>query len=263
MLHAATLHCRPSKWLPGPAIERSSLRDPICLDWSPLGRHTGPQGHRHWSKVPPPLPASFLALQQPHSAPAGCCGQSASTGGSGTNLGSTWWAEDRQRDQQVHNVVGHRRALSALVTASSWLTHIPPCTPPTRQAFSLAILFRCWNLLSPTTTAWLAGSIMLSAVDAAWRESAPGSYARWREAPAAASRLLAFSLGPTWVLMRAVLDDQAAPEAGGSVDGAHTAPATGMAAEAALWAAHLARLLFASGAPKMAANALSLRTRLG
>ncbi|KAL4433841.1 hypothetical protein ABPG75_000282 [Micractinium tetrahymenae] len=131
-------------------------------------------------------------------------------------------------------------------------------------AFSLAILFRCWYLLAPLTAAWLAGSIVLSAADVAWRESAPDSYARWREVPAVAARLLAFGPTATWVLMRAVLDDHGAPQPD-SVGGASSsaAAATSVAAEAVQWAAHLARLLFASGAAKMAANALSFRTCLG
>lgn len=139
------------------------------------------------------------------------------------------------------------------------------CPPvlPSLQAFSLAILLRCWRLLSPHSAAWLASSIVLAAADAAWRETDPAGHARWLEVPAAAARLLAFSLGPTWVLMRAAFDDQG--PAGAVGDDLHVggAGAAGVAADAALMAAHLARLLFASGAAKMAANALSFPMRLG
>jgi hypothetical protein len=113
-------------------------------------------------------------------------------------------------------------------------------------------MYRCWHLLTPPTTAWLLTSLSLALGDLAWRALWPGSYVRWRELPAALLRLAAFGPPAAWLLMGQLLEDHGAPSASSSGSGGAAAGA----------AAHLTRLLFASGAMKMAANALSLRVRL-
>ncbi|PRW57859.1 steroid-binding 3 [Chlorella sorokiniana] len=115
-------------------------------------------------------------------------------------------------------------------------------------AFSTAILLRCWHLLTPGSAAWLAGSLALAAADVAWRWYQPRSYLSRRELPAALLRAAAFSLPTTWALMAAVLNEYGELPKG-----------MGWAAHAAVYTCLLA---FASGAAKMAANALSLRCRV-
>ena len=117
-------------------------------------------------------------------------------------------------------------------------------------------MYRCWHLLTPPTTAWLLASLALALGDLAWRALWPGSYVRWRELPAALLRLAAFGPPAAWLLMGQLLEDHGAPSASSS---GSSGAWGGAAAQAA---AHLRRLLFASGAAKMAANALSLRVRL-
>lgn len=119
--------------------------------------------------------------------------------------------------------------------------------PPLPQAFTSIIAFRCWHLLTPPSAIWLAGTAVVAVADIAWRRRSKASYSCWREVPAAALRLNAFGPAAAWLLMADLLSDHGAPTSDGG---------------AAQAAAHLARLAFASGAPKMAANALSLRVRL-
>lgn len=114
--------------------------------------------------------------------------------------------------------------------------------PAALQAFSVIILYRCWSLLTPGTLTWVLASLATALADIAWRCGWPGSYTRWRELPAALLCLNAFGPAAAWLLMRRLLDDHASAVGG-------------------FWGC-AARLLFASGAAKMAANALSLRVRL-
>lgn len=111
-----------------------------------------------------------------------------------------------------------------------------PFTPPP-QAFSTAILLRCWHLLTPAAAAWLAGSLALAAADVAWRRYRPRSYLRHRELPAALLRAVTFCLPTTWALMAAMLNQYGALPGGMS------------------WAAHAAvytcLLTFTSGAAKV------------
>lgn len=126
------------------------------------------------------------------------------------------------------------------------------------QAFSLVIIYRCWPLLTPLTAAWLLASLAIAAADVCLQRLSWDTYVRWRELPAALLAFNAFGPPAAWLLMRQLLDDHgasAALDAGGS----GSCSQWGAAVHAA---AHLARILFASGAAKMAANSLSLRTRL-
>eukprot|EP00887_Chlorella_sp_A99_P005531 scaffold1.g5531.t1 len=116
------------------------------------------------------------------------------------------------------------------------------------MAFTLIIAWRCWRMLCPASCAWLLVSGAAATADIAWRRRAPQAHARWRELPAAVLRLNSFGPAAAWVLMRRLLEDHGLPAA------ADSAWAT---------AVHAAHLLFACGAAKMAALALSLRVRLG
>lgn len=142
-------------------------------------------------------------------------------------------------------VLSHASCLSC-----SPCPHVPSPALPALQTFSALILKRCWKLLSPPSAAWLAGSLVLAAADVAWRRMQLHSYLAWREVPTSLLRLAAFN-PIAWLLMTRLLDD-VGPVGGGS-RGASVAPSI---------LAHLVLLAFASGAPKMAANALSLRVRL-
>ena len=144
----------------------------------------------------------------------------------------------------------------------------------TPQSFTATIAFRCWHLLTPPSTAWLSASAALALGDVAWRRLRPRSYARLRELPAAALTYLAFGTPATWRLMDSLLNDHSVPPAGGAhpstggsagTSGSSASGAGGLGWQAALplAGAHVARLLFASGAAKECANALSLRVRLG
>lgn len=109
-------------------------------------------------------------------------------------------------------------------------------TPPP-QAFSTAILLRCWHLLTRASAAWLVGSLALAAADVAWRLYQPRTYFRRRELPAALQRAAAFSLPTTWALMAAVLNENG-----------ELPTSMGWAVHAAAYACLLA---FASGAVKV------------
>lgn len=123
--------------------------------------------------------------------------------------------------------------------------YLPPGAPRRRpslssrppQAFSTAILLRCWHLLTPAAAAWLAGSLALAAADVAWRRYRPRSYLRHRELPAALLRAATFCLPTTWAFMAAMLNQYGALPGGMS------------------WAAHAAvytcLLTFTSGAAKV------------
>jgi hypothetical protein len=94
---------------------------------------------------------------------------------------------------------------------------LPACLP--LQAFTLVIMYRCWHLLTPPTTAWLLASLALALGDLAWRALWPGSYVRWRELPAALLRLAAFGPPAAWLLMGQLLEDHGAPSASSSGSG--------------------------------------------
>ncbi|KAL4439925.1 hypothetical protein ABPG75_002926 [Micractinium tetrahymenae] len=108
------------------------------------------------------------------------------------------------------------------------------------MAVSTLIAYRCWDLLFPAALSWLLTAYALCLLDLWWRRRWPSSHECWREGLAALLCINCFRAGAPWLLMRHFLDELCPPAGMGM---------------------HVAHLLFASGAPKMAVHLLAVRMR--
>ena len=136
----------------------------------------------------------------------------------------------------------------------------------------LSGLRRCWVIifgspwpLKALLVTWQAAVILGCTGNIVWSRRWHQSYARWREAPAAALRMATFGMGLGGVLMRGLMDAAPLPLPAGAAAAALPGSSAGLEGSVGGMlgvGTHLLRLLFISGTVHLLLLAMAWRVRL-